>query len=294
MLKPALLADNIPILSHSQNFLKNSIFVKSLLDKTDINANDLIIEIGPGKGIITNLLSNRARHVIGIEIDHHLAASLQRKFQLHKNVDIIETDFLKWNLPSKPYKVFSNIPFDLTADIIGKLLNDKNPPEVAYLILQDKAAQRFIGDPISQNTQTSILLKPNFEMTIVSKIDKKQFIPIPKIDAVLTMFKKRQIPLVEPQFSQLFKDFIVFGYNQWKPTIFESFEKVFSPKQLLILEKKAEVLGAKPSDLNLNQWIILFDAFLKYVDENKKSAIKGAEKRLKMQQKTLQKLHRTR
>lgn len=196
--------------------------------------------------------------------------------------------------PPEPYKVFSNIPFNLTADIINKLLNDKNPPEIAYLIIQDKAVQRFIGDPIAQNSQMSILLKPFFEMAVIAQIDRKQFTPMPKIDAVLAMFEKRQTPLVEQQFSQLFRDFVVFGYNQWRPTVLKAFEKIFSPKQRSILEQKAGIHGAKPKDLKLNQWLVLFDVFLKYADKDKKDIVKGAEKRLKIQQKTLQKLHRTR
>lgn len=294
MIKPTIPINNIRKLSHSQNFLKNPAFVKSLLDKTDISASDLVIEIGPGKGIITDLLSRKAKRVIGIEKDHSLAVNLQKRFSHIKNIEIIEADFLKWNPPPESYKVFSNIPFNLTADIVNKLLNGESPPEVFYLILQDKAAQRFIGDPIATNTQTSILLKPFFEMAIIAQIDRKQFVPIPKIDAALVMFKKRPAPLIEPQFSQLFKDFVVYVYNQWKPTVFDALEKIFSHKQRLILEKKAQFYGAKPRDLALNQWLILFDAFLKHVDESKRDIVIGAEKRLKTRQKTLRKLHRTR
>jgi len=282
------------ILSHSQNFLKSPEFVKSLIDKTDINIDDLVVEIGSGKGVITSQLSDKAGQVIGIEIDDRLVVDLQKKFQQHKNVEIIKTDFLKWNLPQRPYKVFSNIPFNMTTDIITKLLGDKNSPETAYLILQDKAAERFIGDPIAKDTQMSILLKPYYEMKIVAKIDRRQFVPTPKINAVLAMFKKKQKPLIEPQLTQLFRDFVVYGYNQWKPTVFEAFEKVFSLKQRSILERKIGIREAKPRDLNIDQWLTLFDSFLIYVPDEKKYVIEGAEGRLKIQQNKLQKWHRTR
>lgn len=281
-------------LSHSQNFLINPEFVSSLIDKTDINANDLIVEIGSGKGVITMQLAKKAGRVIGIEVDNELFNSLKKKFYEFKNVEIIKADFLKWNLPKKQYKIFSNIPFNMTADIVIRLLNDDNPPQVAYLILQDKATERFIGDPISKNTQISVLLQPFFEMKIISRIDAKQFFPIPKVNIVLSMFKKRSIPLIHPQFSQLYRDFVVYGFNQWKPTVLESFGKVFSFKQKSILEKNAEIRGAKPRDLKLNQWLILFNVFLKLVPENKKYIVRDSEKRLKIQQEKLQKLHRTR
>ena len=185
-------------LSHPQNFLKNPEFVKGLIDKTNIGANDLVVEIGPGKGIITKLLANKASRVIGVEIDGKLFTDLRKQFQGHPNVEVIRADFLNWELPPEPYKVFSNIPFNMTTAIVTKLLRAGNPPTVAYLVMQDKAAERFIGDPLSKNTQMSILLKSHFEMAIVARIDRKQFVPVPQVSAVLAMFKKREAPLVEP------------------------------------------------------------------------------------------------
>jgi len=281
-------------LSHSQNFLKNSEFVRSLINKTDLKAGDLVVEIGSGRGIITRLLAEKGCQVIGVELDQQLFISLLKQFEANSNVEIVNADFLKWNLPSKPYKVFSNIPFNMTTDIITKLLSSGNPPEVAYLILQDKAAERFIGDPIAKDTQMSILLKPYFEMAVVSKIDRREFVPIPKIGAVLAMFKRQQTQLIETQFSQLFRDFVIYAYNQWKPTVLDALEKVFSHRQRSILEKKDGLRGAKPRDLKLNQWLVLFDSFLKYVAEDGKNIVRGSERRLKAQQKTLQKVYRTR
>lgn len=281
-------------LSHSQNFLKCPKFVRNLIDKTDIKVGDFVVEIGSGRGIITKLLAEEGCQVVGVEMDDRLFTSLLKQFEGCSNIKIVKADFLKWNLPSKPYKVFSNIPFNMTTDIIAKLLNTDNPPEVAYLILQDKAAERFIGDPIAKDTQMSILLKPYFEMAVVSKIDRREFIPVPMIDAVLAMFKRRQMPLVESQFSQLFRDFVIYAYNQWKPTVLDALEKVFSHKQRAILERKTGIRGVKPRDLKLDQWLVLFDSFLKYVAEDKKDIVRGSERRLKAQQKTLQKVYRTR
>ena len=281
-------------LSHSQNFLKNPEFVKGLIDKTDIDANDLVVEIGPGKGIITKLLANRAGRVIAVEMDEKLFANLRKRFQGYPNVEITNADFLKWELPLEPYKVFSNIPFNMTTEIVIKLLNTDNPLTTACLIMQDKAAERFIGDPVSKNTQMSILLKPYFEMAIVTKIDRKQFTPVPKVNAVLAMFKKRQKSLVEPQFRQLFKDFVVYGYNRWKPTVLEAFGKIFTQNQRAVLEKDATISRAKPRELNLDQWLMLFDTFVNYVADDKKAAVRGAEERLKKQQKGLKKQFRMR
>ncbi|BCX14635.1 MAG: ribosomal RNA small subunit methyltransferase A [Patescibacteria group bacterium] len=276
----------------SQNFLRRPEFVASLVERTDITRDDLVIEIGPGKGIITQQLARRARRVIAVEIDKGLAGNLRASFQNSPNVEIVEADFLKWWLPREPYKVFSNIPFNMTADIVRRLTEDRNPPLVAYLIMQDKAAFRFMGRP--KDSQTSILLKPWFEVEIVANIDRREFTPVPKINAVLAKFRKREQPLVKPEFCQWFRDFVVYGYNQWKPTILDAFREVFSPKQRNILERELRIRGARPSDLTLEQWLKLFETFCVYVPSDKKEVVKGAEERLKRQQGSLKKRHRTR
>ena len=213
----------------SQNFLRRPEFVRSLIEKTDIGVNDLVVEIGPGTGIITQQLAQRAQHVVGVEIDERLATNLRLDFANKTNVSIVRADFLRWQPPKKPYKVFANIPFNMTADIVSKLTEDRHPPEVAYLVIQDKAAERFAGRPVGKvDTQSSILLKAGYEIGVVARIDRREFTPTPRVDTVLAMFKKRPSFLVEPQNYQLFRDFVIYGYNQWQPTVLDSFKRVFN------------------------------------------------------------------
>lgn len=282
-------------LRQSQNFLRRPELVRSLIDKTDLSESDTVIEIGPGKGIITRQLAEIAYQVIAVEIDQELATNLQNLFQDFPNVRIVQADFLRWPLPQEsPYTVFSNIPFNMTADIVRKLTRDRNPPLVTYLIMQDKAAFRFIGQPQVKESQTSILLKPWFEIEIIANIDRREFTPAPQINAVLAKFRKREPPLVEKEFCQWFRDFVVYGYNQWQPTILDGFRKVFSSRQRDILERELRISGLKPSDLTIDQWLKLFKTFITYVPPDKKKLVWGAEERLKRQQKNLKKWHRTR
>lgn len=278
----------------SQNFLKNPQFVASLIEKTNIGSDDVIVEIGPGKGVITQQLANKVLKVIGVEFDHNLAASLKSAFSKVGNIEIVEADFLKWGLPRYPYKIFANIPFNLTAGIVNKLLTSSNSPEAAYLIMQDRAAERFIGQPVGLNSQTSILLQPFWEMKIVTKIDKRQFEPIPNINAVLAKFVKRREALVDPELTQQYRDFVVYGYNQWQPTVLDAFRGIFSPKQIDIISKRFNISGLKPSGLTADQWIGLFNTYLEYVPERKKTKVGGAQQNLKLKQKGMRKQHRTR
>jgi len=278
----------------SQNFLKNPEFVATLIDKTNINPFDTIVEIGPGKGIITRQLSKRAARVIAVEYDHELASRLKDELKNEHNIEIIKADFLRWNLPREQYKVFSNIPFNMTADIINKLLNRNNPPVATYIIMQDRAAERFMGSPVSKNSQMSILLQPFFEMGIVTRINRVYYYPVPNVNTVLAKFTRREKPLIEKGFSRLYRDFVVYGFNQWKPTILDSFSKIFTNKQMGIMNRKLKLEGEKPSELSLNQWLGMFDTFIKNVPDERKKLVWGSETKLKSQQARLQKQHRTR
>jgi 23S rRNA (adenine-N6)-dimethyltransferase len=280
-------------LSHSQNFLKDAGFVGSLIERTDLSPKDIVIEIGPGKGIITNQLANRVGKVIAVEYDFVLAKRLKDQ-NTNPKIEVVYADFLTWNLPKEDYKVFANIPFNMTADIVNKLLTTQNSPTAAYLIMQDLAAARFMGAPVSANSQASILLQPFYDMRIVQKIDRRQFDPIPNINAVLAKFVKKDEQLIDPKLQQIYRDFVIYGYNQWKPSIHDSFKEVFSGKQINIIRNKFKLGNLKPSELEVGQWIGLFDSFTNFVPEEKKVLVKGFEKRLKNKHSNMQKEHRTR
>src|SRR5579884_1396014 len=102
---------------YAQHFLKDSCLIASLLDRSTIGADDVVYEIGPGKGIITEQLALRCKRVVAIEIDPCLTTMLRQRFASTPDVIIREGDFLEYHLPRKPYKVFANIPFNITAAI---------------------------------------------------------------------------------------------------------------------------------------------------------------------------------
>lgn len=282
-------------LSYSQNFLRKPQFVSSLVEISSINAKDTVIEIGAGKGRITEQLSKRAGKVIAIEYDSELAQLLRDKFSDASNVEVVEADFINWPLPDFRYKVFSNIPFEYTSRILDKLLLSSNPSEDTYLIMQDLAAKRFVGRAAGgDDSQLSILLQPFYSMCILKRIDRRQYIPMPSVDTVLARFEKRKSPLVDPKDTQEYRDFVIYGYNKWKPTVLDAFKDVFSYKQAKIIKQDLKIEGKKPSDLDVEAWVELFKTYQKYVSEDKKILVRGSEKKLEEKQKGMKKKYRTR
>lgn len=280
---------------HSQNFLYDPDFVSSLVNMSNITSEDTVIEMGAGKGMITEELSKRANKVIAIEYDNKLAQQLREKFSDFCNVSIIEADFLKWPLPDFRYKVFSNIPFEYTSRILEKLLLSLNQPEDTYLIMQDLAAKRFMGRVAGgEDSQVSILLQPFYSMSILKRIDRHEYRPIPNVDTVLARFEKRKHSLVNFKDMQEYRDFVIYGYNQWKPTVIDAFKNVFSYKQIKIINRSLRIEGKKPSDLDVNAWVKLFEIYQNYVPEDRRTQVRGSEKRLENKQKGMEKKYRTR
>lgn len=258
----------------SQNFIKDPYVVRELLLASSIGPNDLVLEIGPGRGIITKELAYRAHEVVAIEKDLELYHYLIEKFIDTKNLKFYNQDFLKWNLPDKPYKVFSNIPFSITAEIIDKFLKSKNRPVEMYFILQTEAAEKYEGT--NTETQSSILAKLFYNVEILGNIDRTAFTPKPQIKISLIKFTLKPDIQANLQNYQEFRDFVVYGFNQWKPNLKEIYKKVFSFNQLKLINKNIKI-DLKPSQLNLDQWLQLFEIYQKYVSQDKKEFVQGFE-----------------
>lgn len=101
------------MLAHSQNYINNKDLVLKLVSFADFRESRLVLEIGPGKGIITDELIKWARRVIVVEADRKLATSLQRKYVGRQGIQIVQEDILKYNLPREPFIIVSNIPFNI-------------------------------------------------------------------------------------------------------------------------------------------------------------------------------------
>jgi 23S rRNA (adenine-N6)-dimethyltransferase len=280
-------------LKHSQNFICQPVLVEELIELSEINSSDLVVEIGAGKGIITQKLREHAGSVIAIEQDAKLAEELS-SLNTQSNFQLVICDFRKWQLPRQEFKVFSNIPFNVTTEIITKLTSSDSLVTDIYLIMQEDAAYRFAGMPYRRNSQNSILLAVDFAVRIIRKISRDCIKPKPNVSLVFAHFYRHSKPLVSKKNRQLFRDFVVYCYNQWAPTILQSLKKVFSNKQLDIIDKTQKLEGLKPSELTIEQWIELFNTYCQHVTEHKQRRVKTSEKHLKIEQKKLDKWHRSR
>lgn len=151
-----------------------------------------MVEIGPGKGHITRHLLPRCGRVTAVELDPKLYANLQAKFAGESRLHLVQGDFLTWQLPRGNYKVFANIPFSRTTEIVRKLTQGPRPPQEIWLVMQKGAAKRFLGHP--RENLTSLGIKPWFEGEILYHFRREDFHPLPSADIVLLHLKRKLAP----------------------------------------------------------------------------------------------------
>jgi 23S rRNA (adenine-N6)-dimethyltransferase len=283
------------MLKDSQNFIKDGGLVLKLLEMVHIPSDSCVIEIGPGKGIITDKLVARYREVITIEADVRFYQTLKVRYENTPNVHLVCGDFLKYQLPDKAFNVISNIPFNITADIVKKITAIGSHLESAYLIMQRSAAEKFAGGYGQGTPLLSNFLQVDYEIKILTTIKRDAFVPRPKYDAVFVLFQKRKKSILEGKESLWFKDFLSYLFDRSKPSLGESLTTLLSKRQTAILLENLSL----NEDLMIKQvkfleWVDIYSSTRAIPGMNIERVVSGSYSKLISQQSRIQKIHRTR
>jgi 16S rRNA (adenine1518-N6/adenine1519-N6)-dimethyltransferase len=156
----------------------------------EVNEKDIVIEIGPGKGALTEKLLERAGKVIAIEKDCELVKFLQEKFKKeieNGKLELIEGDILKLRITNyelRKYKLIANIPYNITGAIIKKFLTEENQPEKMVLLVQKEVAERIVARD-GKESILSLSVKAYGEPKYIMKVSKRFFSPEPKVDSAI-------------------------------------------------------------------------------------------------------------
>lgn len=261
----------------AQNFLTRKGYLSKLLDLCAFTPRDLVVEIGAGRGHVTRLLARRCRALIAYEIDDRLIRSLTDRTSEFSNVEIRRADFLASVAPGNEYRVFSNLPFNITADAIAKLTSDPNPPVDAHLIVQREAAARFTGGPFGKERLVSVMLKPWWSFEAIAEVPRTVFSPEPRVEAVLLRMKRRKQPLISQSDRAGFEEFIAFAYSGQGPTLRDNLSAVLLPNQFNRLAKNFGLhRRATPGQVTFEQWWGLFEFFSSAVSGPGRRVVKGA------------------
>lgn len=246
----------------AQHFLRDADLVRRLVRAAKINSADTVYEIGPGQGIITDALAYVAGQVVAVEKDPVLVRRLRERFRAHENVEIMEGDFLNFPIPHFNYKIFGNIPFNITAAIMRRILWEPPSPWEAYLIMQKEPAMKYAG--LGGETLASLLAKPFLEFEILAHLRKTDFAPAPDVDSVLLRIARRPSPMLSNSDALVYRDFVNLGFAGWKPNLRTAYKRVLTYTQWKRLSRDIGFpINATPTELTFDQWLRLYKVFRK-------------------------------
>jgi len=182
--------------SLGQHWLRDREVLSHIADCADLQKDDVVLEIGPGLGTLTSELLRRCSKVIAVEFDHDLAQKLPGQFP-GKNLEVIEADFLKFDLSVLPknYKVVANIPYYITGKIIQILITAKNKPSIITLLIQKEVAERLSAKP-GDLSILGISAQIYAEVSLGDVVLAKLFTPSPKVDSQVVTLKTRSESLL--------------------------------------------------------------------------------------------------
>ncbi len=164
-----------------QNFLVLQNVAKKIVERSNILPGETVLEIGSGKGILTQFLLEAGAHVIAFEIDRDLFSFLEEKFQ-GMSIEFFFEDFLKSSRSIKADKCVSNIPYNISTPIIKKLLNLEIP--VSILMVQKEYAQRLFANPSTEEYGSlSIFVQVRSKVEYLFDVERSSFYPKPKVDS---------------------------------------------------------------------------------------------------------------
>ncbi len=198
----------------SQNFLYSRKLVLSLIRQSSIGSTNVVLDIGVGKGIISEALVPIAKRVIGIELDDSLCMYLRKKFIHCHTFQLVAADFMRYQLPTYRYKVFSNIPFSIEGKIIRKLLDAPQPPDDCYLVMRKDLAWRLSG--YMKECAFSAYYKAFFAFSMIHHFRRTDFIPCARMDTVLLRITKRDTPLINPRYKKRYRLLVTQGFREGK------------------------------------------------------------------------------
>lgn len=232
--------------THGQHFLSGPRLVAELIGHSNIRKNDTVYDLGAGSGVITSVLARRCKQVVAVEIEPAALAKLRQNTAELSNVTIVTKDILNVPLPKGPYKIFSNIPFHLSAQIVRRFTEAKEPPEALYLITQKQFARKLVPGDDHFTSQLAAQLGPLYTARIRRPLRKTDFTPPPAVETVLLELKLRETPLVPIKALESYREFIARCFDQQK--FFAS-----TPRERADISSEL-----RPSQLTLEQWVELY------------------------------------
>jgi 16S rRNA (adenine1518-N6/adenine1519-N6)-dimethyltransferase len=252
-----------------QHFLTHARYRRRILEALPLRRNDLVIEIGAGRGAMTSLLADRAGRVVAVEVDPELATHLHQEFQGDARVDILAADILATDIgeicrqhESEKCVVFGNLPYYITSPIVHHLFAAQDWIRDMTLLVQREVAERLAAGPGTRAYgYLSVLAQLHSQPRLLFNVPPGAFSPPPKVQSTLVDFQmKARLPSFSLDDRTKFLDFVKQCFSQKRKNLPNNLSKTFTRARV---ERALASLGLSPQlraeQLTLEQFAALFD-----------------------------------
>jgi 16S rRNA (adenine1518-N6/adenine1519-N6)-dimethyltransferase len=251
-----------PKKSLGQNFLHDHGTLNRILKASDLKPTDHVIEVGPGRGILTEALAKQVKSVTAIELDDRLIEGLNEKFADQEHVKIIHQDALKFNPPETDYKLVANIPYYITSPLISRFLK-KQPqgrrPQLLTLLVQLEVAQKICAQP-GDLSVLAIDVQMFGKPEIIAKVPPSHFSPAPKVDSAILSIIPHESLLADNDITPFF-NIIHSGFAHRRKKLIRNLEGIYSRDALVQAFAELGIdENTRAQTLDLKQWNDLYSS----------------------------------
>ena len=253
--------------SFGQNFLVDTDYISRVIEAAELSRDDIVIEIGPGRGALTRELVKRAGQVIAVELDADLVPVLQQQFAADSNFELIQADILKLEISSitadKRSKLIANLPYYISTAVLQRMIEQRQHFAEMVLMFQREVVERIIAEPgNSERGYLSVLVEAFLNVEKLFDVPPSAFKPVPKVwSSVIRANSKDTFESIggkEKQFERL----VGASFRQKRKTISNNLKAAASELSIVdanvLLDRSNIDAKRRAETLTLEEWITLF------------------------------------
>lgn len=195
----------------SQNFLTDPATARRIVRASGIGRGDLVLEIGPGDGILTRHILRSAGRVLAYERDPHYARRLAVRYSTDERIRVLHRDFRDVTPPTEPFAIVANIPFAVSTDIVRWCLAARRLTS-ATLLTQYEFARKHSGD-YGRWTKLAVTHWPDSVLMLGERIDRREFFPVPRVDGAVLRIDRRPAPLLPAGERAAYRALVELGFS---------------------------------------------------------------------------------
>lgn len=257
--RPVLQRENLRPKKHlGQNFLTSIPARMAIVAAGDIKKGEIVLEIGPGKGMLTTGLLDAAARVIALEKDTELIPYLTEHFKDYKNFTLLLGDALTYEPTFHHYKLIANIPYYITGAILSRYLTLKNPPAMMVVLVQKEVAERIVARD-GKHSLLSLSVQVYGTPSIVYRVSRGSFYPIPKVDSAVLKIENISPARFKNQYHEaMFFKVLHAGFAHKRKFLIRNLEIVTGKGALLSYFHQLKIKDTvRAEDVTLDTWISL-------------------------------------